>query len=75
MPVKYPFKFSLEDGVQVEVNATSENIYDFTLTPEHGEKSHFTFVEEIPRDKNIDSLDFDQLNAVRRFWLEQEEDD
>ena len=74
MPIKYPFTFTLEDGIHVEVNATSENTYDFTLTPKHGEQKHFTFVEEIPRDKGIDSLDFDELNALRRFWLEQEED-
>lgn len=73
MAIKYPVKFVLEDGIYVEVNQTSENTYDYTLTPEEGSQRHFTFIEEIPRDKGIDSLDFDQLNAVRRFWLEQEE--
>ena len=73
MPIKYPVKFVLEDGIHVEVNKTSENTYDYTLTPKEGTQRHFTFIEEIPRDKGIDSLDFDQLNAVRRFWLEQEE--
>ena len=72
MSEHYPVKFTLEDGIHVEVNKTSENSFDYILTPENGAQSRFTFVEEIPRDKNIDSLDFDQLNAVRRFWLEQE---
>ncbi len=72
MPEHYPVKFTLEDGIHVEVNKSAENIYDFILTPPEGAQRRFTFVEEIPRDKRIDSLDFDQLNAVRRFWLEQE---
>lgn len=73
MSEHYPVKFILNDGVHVEVNKTGENTYDFILTPKEGTQRHFTFVEEIPRDKGIDFLDFDQLNAVRRFWLEQEE--
>ncbi len=72
MSEHYPLKFTLEDGIHVEVNKSGENSYDFILTPEKGSQQRFTFVEEIPRDKRIDSLDFDQLNAVRRFWLEQE---
>jgi hypothetical protein len=73
MAVHYPVTFILEDGIHVEVTQTATGTYDFVLTPKEGDKRHFTFVEENPRDKNIDSLDFDQLNAVRRFWLEQEE--
>ena len=34
---------------------------------------HFTFVDDKPQDEVIASLDFDQLNAVRTFWLEQED--
>jgi hypothetical protein len=73
MEMHYPVTFILEDGIHVEVTKTAAGTYDFILTPKDGNKRHFTFVEEDPRDKNIDSLDFDQLNAVRRFWLEQEE--
>ncbi|MDQ6903370.1 MAG: hypothetical protein M3139_10210 [Bacteroidota bacterium] len=72
MSEHYPVKFTLEDGINVEVNKKSENTFDYILTPKNGDQSRFTFVEEVPRDKNIDSLNFDQLNAVRRFWLEQE---
>jgi hypothetical protein len=72
MSEHYPVKFTLEDEIHVEVNKSGENSYDFILTPEEGAQRRFTFVEEIPRDKGIDSLDFVQLNAVRRFWLEQQ---
>lgn len=72
MAKHYPLKFTLEDGVHVEVDKTGNDTYDFILTSKEGAQRHFTFVEDIPRDKGIDSLDFDQTNAVRRFWLEQE---
>ena len=72
MSEHYPVKFTLEDGVHVTVNKTGDNVYDFTLQPEKGPARHFTFLEDKPRNDVIESLDFDQLNAVRRFWLEQE---
>ena len=72
MSEHYPVKFTLEDGVHVTVNKTGDNTYDFTLQPTEGAARHFTFLEDKPRTDVIESLDFDQLNAVRRFWLEQE---
>ncbi len=73
MSKHYPLKFSLPDGVHVEVDKTGDNTYNFILTPKEGAQRRFEYVEQIPRDKSIEMLDFDQLNAVRRFWLEQEE--
>ncbi len=75
MSKHYPLKFNLEDGVHVEVDKTGVNTYDFILTTEDGPQRRFEYIEQIPRDKAIETLDFDQLNAVRRFWLEQEEMD
>ena len=72
MSKHYPLHFTLEDGVHVTVNKTGDNIYDFTLTPKHGPERHFTFVDDKPQDEVIANMDFDQLNAVRTFWLEQE---
>jgi hypothetical protein len=73
MSMHFPLKFILEDGVHVEINKTGNNTYDFTLTKKEGGPRHFTF-EDDERTKNqiVESLDFDQLNAVRRFWLEKE---
>ena len=73
MSVHYPIKFTLEDGVHVEVNNTGNNTYDFVLNKD-GNIRHFTFKDDRPRDEVIESLDFDQLNAVRRFWLKHEEE-
>ncbi|MGI8583187.1 MAG: hypothetical protein ACR2KX_13375 [Chitinophagaceae bacterium] len=72
MSEHYPIKFTLEDGVHVTVNKTGDNTYDFTLKPEKGPERHFSFADDQPRNDLIELLDFDQLNAVRRFWLEQE---
>jgi len=72
MSKHYPLKFILEDGVHVEVDKTGVNTYEFILTPGKGPQRHFTFVDDAPKDDVIESFDFDQLNAIRRFWLEQE---
>jgi hypothetical protein len=74
MALHYPLHFTLNDGVQVEVNAMGDEIYDFKLQPENGPVRHFTLDNKIPNDEHINALDFDQLNAVRRFWLEKETD-
>lgn len=73
MPYNYPFNFTLDDGVAVTVNKTGNNTYDFTLKSEEGTERQFSFTDDRPRNELIESLDFDELNAVRRFWLEQED--
>ena len=72
MSVHYPLKFTLDDGVQVEVNKTGENTYDFTFTPENGPERHMLYDDTKPKDKVIEEANFDELNAIRRFWLERE---
>lgn len=73
MSAHYPLKFTLEDGVHVVVNKTEGNTYDFTLTPKEGPERHFKYDDTRPKDKIIEEADFDELNAIRRFWLEREE--
>lgn len=74
MSKHYPLSFTLEDGVHVEVSKTGANTYDFTLRRKEGSERHFTFVDDDrPKDMIDASLDFDQLNAVRRFWLEKDD--
>ena len=73
MSVHYPLHFTLEDGIKVEVQKTGANTYDFTLRPESGSARSFTYTDDgTPKGEVEASLDFDQLNALRRFWLEQE---
>jgi hypothetical protein len=73
MSAHYPLKFTLEDGVHVVVNKTGDDTYDFTLTPEKGTERHFQYDDSRPKDKIIEEADFDELNAIRRFWLERED--
>lgn len=74
MSKHYPLKFTLEDGVHVVINKTGSSTYDFTLKRKEGQERHFTFVDDDrPKDEIVESLDFDQLNAVRRFWLEKDD--
>ena len=71
MSKHYPIKFTLEDGTLVEVNNAGNNKYDFSLRRKDGLQSHFSIVnDERPKDQIEKGLDFDQLDALRRFWLE-----
>lgn len=76
MKKQYPLKFTLENGTHVIVNKTSSNTYDLSLTPHGGPDRHFTYVDD-DRPKTLvdENLDFDQLNAIRRLWLEDEDAD
>ena len=74
MSEKFPMKFTLSDGVHVTVNRVNETTHDFTLSDEDGKDSHFKLVEDgKTKDEIEEPLNFDQLNAVRRFWLETDE--
>lgn len=71
MDKDFPLHFTLEDGTHVTVNKKGEHIYDFILKDEGQPERHFTVNdnEEFTEEKEK-ALDFDQLNALRRFWLE-----
>lgn len=76
MKKHYPLRFTLEDGTDVSVTHTADHHYDFTLAPENGEASHFSYRDdETFTEKMENELTFDQLNALRRFWLEQEKEE
>jgi hypothetical protein len=74
MKKSYPLKFTLENGTHVVVNKTGTNTFDFTLNPHKGPTSQFTYVED-GRSKTAveESLDFEQIDALRTFWLENED--
>lgn len=70
MEREYPFDYTLEDGTAVTVNHAGNQLYEFILKPDRGETRRFTYdnSEEFTEAKEAE-LDFDQLNALRRFWL------
>lgn len=73
MSVHFPLEFTLDNGVHVVVNKTGENTYDFSFTPPDGPERHLLYDDTRPKDQVIEGADFDELNAIRRFWLEREE--
>jgi len=75
MAVKFPLNFSLENGVEVTITKMGQKSYDFKLQSEDGTVRQFMYSDDKSRNEWIESLEFDQLNAVRKLWLEQEDMD
>ena len=70
----FPMEFTLESGTHVKVSNAGANTYDFLLTTSHGKSDNFSYVEDKrSRDEIEAPLDFDQLNALREFWLKRDE--
>ncbi|MDQ6815284.1 MAG: hypothetical protein M3040_16235 [Bacteroidota bacterium] len=70
----FPIEFTLESGTHVKVTNAEGNTYEFTLTTTHGLSDNFTYTEDKrSRDEVEEQLDFDQLNALRAFWLKRDE--
>ena len=73
MKKEFPLEFTLENGTHVIVKKVDNKKYDFVLKPEDGRERHFLYDYEIEYTTEMEeALDFDQLNALRRFWLEKE---
>lgn len=70
MDTKYPLHFTLDDDTKVTVEKTAAHLYDFALTDKENGTRHFTYNDdEVFDDKKEAALDFDSLNALRKFWL------
>jgi outer membrane lipoprotein-sorting protein len=76
MKGNFPIEFTLENGTQVVVNHAGDHTYQFSLKPEKGNENQFSYNDkETFTTEKEQALDFDQLNALRRFWLEQEKEE
>lgn len=74
METHFPLEFTLESGTHVIVDQTGENKFDFTLKPGEGPSSHFTYIQDDRSKTEVEeSLEFEQIDALRRFWLETED--
>ena len=70
----FPMKFTLESGTEVQVSQTAANTYSFDLIDSDGKSDNFTYIDDNrSRDEVEETLDFDQLNALRAFWLKRDE--
>jgi hypothetical protein len=74
MTKHFPIEFDLENGSHVMVDKTGSNIFDFTIKPEEGPARQFTYVDDGKTKTEAEaSLEFEQVDALRKFWLETED--
>ena len=74
MAEHFPLEYTLESGTQVRVTKRDESQYDFLLTPEGGAAESFTYrVGERSKAEWDDILEFEQLDALRTFWLKTDD--
>lgn len=70
MATHYPLSFTLESGTKVVVTKQDDDTYDFSLTPTHGTANSFTYRDgEHTKAEWDERLEFEQLDALREFWL------
>ncbi len=70
----FPMEFTLASGTNVVVSKTSNKTFDFSLKPTEGAEDSFTYIEdERPKTEWDESLEFEQLDALRTFWLKTED--
>lgn len=71
MSSQFPMEFTLENGSHVVVEKTGSNVYNFTIKPEEGPASQFTYIDDgKTKTEAEESLNFEQVDALRTFWLE-----
>ncbi len=76
MALAYPFEFTLESGTHVVIKRVDNQNFDFVLKPEEGGERHFSYNDDVEFTNEMEEkLDFDELNALRRFWLEREKEE
>ena len=76
MDKQYPLHFVLGNGTKVQVDEKGADTYEFSLQPEEGAARQFTYVnDEAFTASAEETFDFEQLDAVRKFWLELEKTD
>jgi hypothetical protein len=71
MKKHFPLEFTSENGSHVLVEKTGPNSYTFTIKPEEGPARQFTYVDDgRTKSEAEEGLDFEEVDALRRFWLE-----
>ena len=70
----FPVEFTLESGTNVTVDKMAADTYHFSLKAAKKNATDFTYVEDgRPKSAWDDTLDFQQLEALRTFWLMNED--
>lgn len=74
MKKHFPLEFTLENGSHVRVDRTGPNTFDFTIKPKEDPAYQFTYVDDgKTKTEAEESLEFEQIDALRTFWLETED--
>jgi hypothetical protein len=74
MATEFPMEYTLESGTKVVVTRQDPKTYHFALTPLEGPAESFTYREDQRTKAEWDDvLEFEQLDALREFWLKTED--
>ena len=70
----FPLEYTLDNGSHVLVNKTGANTFDFSIKPGNGSAHQFTYVNDGRTKSEVEEgLNFEEIDALRRFWIETEE--
>ncbi len=70
----FPVEYTLESGTRVKVNKKGSDNYDFSLWSPEKQVNSFTYIDDgRPKAEWDEMLEFEQLEALRTFWLMNEE--
>jgi hypothetical protein len=74
MATHFPMEFTLESGTKVVVTKQDTGTYNFSLMPTHGLTNSFTYRDGEHTKAEWDALlEFEQLDALREFWLKTDD--
>jgi hypothetical protein len=74
MATHFPMEFTLESGTHVRITKQEADAYEFVLTPTEGATDSFIYREGEHSKAEWDAmLEFEQLDALREFWLKTED--
>ena len=74
MATHFPLEYTLESGTAVVVTKEENGLFRFSLTPAEGPAQSFTYRENEHTKAEWDAmLEFEQLDALREFWLKTED--
>ena len=74
MATTFPLEYDLDSGTKVNVQKRAGDTFDFTLMPTEGFSNSFTYRDGEHTKAEWDALlEFEQLDALRAFWLKMED--
>ena len=71
---RFPVEYTLEGGTRVKVDKKGPDTYDFSLWSTEKKVESFTYIDDgRPKAEWDEKLQFEQLEALRTFWLMTED--